>query len=248
MDGYAVVEDSEMIAALCWLWLTYLVAAVPFGLLLTTLYGGDEDIRAEGSGNIGATNVARVYGWRLAVPVMLLDVGKGLVPVALAQLFWPDASRVWFGAVALTAFAGHVWSVYLSFNGGKGVATGAGVMLGVAPIPTLIAASAWSITLLISGRSSVASLIATAVLVGALWQLDPQVLPIGALLSFGIFVSHSANIRRLVAGDEAAIVRPVRWGRAGTDKAEDPALLLTRGPSGGEPLPVWRTTDVGGSV
>lgn len=231
-----------MIAGLCWLWLTYLLAAVPFGLLITTLYGGDEDIRAEGSGNIGATNVARVYGWRLAVPVILLDLGKGLVPVVFAQLLWPDASRAWFGAVALTAFAGHVWSVYLSFNGGKGVATGAGVMLGLAPTPTLFAAAAWSVVLFVSGRSSLASLVATGVLVVALWYQDPAILPIGGLLAVGIFVSHTSNIRRLVAGDEAAIVRPVRWGRAGNRVAEDPALLLARGPSGGPPLPVWRST------
>jgi glycerol-3-phosphate acyltransferase PlsY len=229
-----------MIAGMCWLALTYLLAAVPFGLLITTLYGGDEDIRAEGSGNIGATNVARVYGWRLAVPVILLDVGKGLIPVVFAELLWPGASRWWFGAVALTAFAGHVWSIYLSFNGGKGVATGAGVMLGLAPIPTLFAALSWSVVLFVSGRSSLASLVATGVLVGVIWQVDPTILPLGLLLAVGIFVSHTANIRRLIAGDEAAIVRPVRWGRAGNNQAEDPTLLLERGPAGGAPLAVWR--------
>src|SRR5690606_36079791 len=125
--------------------------AVPVGVVVTTLFGGDEDVRREGSGNIGATNVARVHGWRLAVPVMILDVGKGLVPVLVAGWAWPGllpgVELAWLTAVGLVAFLGHCYPIYLAFHGGKGVATGAGAILAIAPLPTLVAVATWGVVL-----------------------------------------------------------------------------------------------------
>ncbi len=215
--------------------LTYLAAAVPYGLLITLLYGGDADVREEGSGNIGTTNVARLHGWRLAVAVLLLDIGKGLLPVLAARLLWPDAGVIALAAVAITAFVGHCFPVYLAFRGGKGVATAAGAMLAIAPDATLLAMLAWGLLLAGTGRSSVASLGAVASLVAAAFWLAPAALPIGAALAVGIVATHTANVRRLVRGEEKAVITPVRWGRPRSD-APDVEALLHSPPAGVSPI------------
>lgn len=221
-----------MTAAVAFLLFTYLIAAVPFGLVVTTLYGGDVDIRQAGSGNIGATNAARVYGWTLAGPVMALDVLKGFLPVLVAQMAWPDwPPMIWGGVVAITAWAGHCFPVYLEFRGGKGVATGAGGMLGLAPVPTLAAAGVWGLLLAGTGRSSVAALGATASMIGLSWLLAPSVLYIAALLAVATIGTHYTNIARLVRGEEKEVVKPVRWSRASAEKP-DAAALLEEGPGG----------------
>jgi glycerol-3-phosphate acyltransferase PlsY len=225
---------------IAWFVLTHLVAAIPFGLVLTTLYGGDDDIRSAGSGNIGATNVARVYGWRLALASLLLDVAKGFFPVLGALWFWPDAGLWWPGAVAANAFLAHCYSVYLEFRGGKGVATGAGGMLAIAPLPTGLAVLVWGVVLAITGRSSVGALTASMALVGICFWLQPEAVPVVVLLAVGIGITHLSNIRRLMSGEEAQIVRPVRWGRASA-AVPDTADLVEQGPSG-KPVgtSIWR--------
>ncbi len=193
--------------------LTYLLAAVPFGLVVSTLFGGEVDIRSAGSGNIGTTNVARVHGWRVAAPVLALDLAKGFVPVWLAGSMWPAEGLLWQGVVAVVAFVGHCFPIYLELRGGKGVATGAGAMLAVSAGPTALAAVVWVAILAGTGRSSVAGLSATLALVVLGAWLDPVALPVMLLLGAAIFATHTSNIRRLVAGEEGAVVRPVRWGR-----------------------------------
>lgn len=217
----------------------YLLAAIPFGVVVTTLFGGDQDIRTTGSGNIGATNVARVYGWRLAAAVIALDVAKGFVPVGIARLGWPNAGVWWPGIVLFTCFVGHCFPVYLEFRGGKGVATGAGGLLALSPYVTLPAAAIWMTTLGLTGRSSVAALTATGSVVVLALALDPRLLPIVALLGLGIVLTHVPNLRRLYRGEEGTIVRPVRWGRASAVEP-DPEALLQQGPTGGPAVPVWR--------
>lgn len=222
-----------------YLLLTYLFAAVPFGLVVSTLYGNDTDLRQAGSGNIGTTNVARVFGWKLAVPVLVLDILKGLLPVLLAPLVLPDAGLWWGALVGAAAFVGHCWPVYLEFRGGKGVATGAGVMLALAPVPTLFAAAVWGAILALTGRSSVAALGATVSLIGLAAFITPAVLWVTVLLAVGVLVRHVANIRRLVAGEEKAVVRPVRWGSRGEGPSADE--VLQQGPGGSErTVPLWR--------
>lgn len=228
-----------MIAGAVYLGLAYLLAAVPFGVVVTTLWGGDVDIRSAGSGNIGGTNVARVYGWRLAGAVIALDVAKGFVPVLLAQWLWPNAEVWWPALVSLTCFVGHCFPVYLEFRGGKGVATGAGGLLALSPYVTLPAVAVWILLLGLTGRSSVAALGATASVVVVAAVVDPTMLPVVGMLGLGILATHVPNVRRLVRGEEGAVVRPVRWGRA-SEMQVDPELLLRQGPTGGPAVPLWR--------
>lgn len=228
-----------MLAAVAMLGLTYLVAAVPFGLVVTTLYGDDVDIRGAGSGNIGATNVARLYGWRLAAPVVALDVAKGFAPVALAQLMWPEWGGWWPGLVALVAFWGHCRSVFLEFRGGKGVATGAGGLLAVAPLPTLGAAAVWITVVAITGRSSIGALTAVLSAVGLVAWLDPQTLGLVGLIAASVAVTHISNIRRIVKGEEKQVINPVRWRRSVA--APTAEHLLEQAPSGASLGPaLWR--------
>lgn len=220
-----------MLPALSWLLITYLVGSTPFAVVLSTLYGtSDTDVRTGGSGNPGATNVARLYGWGLGGAVLACDVGKGALPVVLARLLWPTWDP-WFGAaVALAAFLGHIFPVYLEFRGGKGVATAAGGMLALAPLPTLAAAALWTGLLALTGRSSVAALGATFAMLGLAWWLSPEVLPLVALLAGAIAVTHTPNLRRLWRGEENRIVRPVRWSKAPRSGG---AEALEEGPAGG---------------
>lgn len=220
-----------------WLLLTYLVGAVPFGLVIATLYGGDQDIRSVGSGNIGATNVLRVYGWRLALPTLVLDIAKGFLPTLGASLLWPERGLWWPALVAAVAFLGHCYSVYLEFRGGKGVATGAGAMLAIAPVPIGLAAAVWALVLALTGRSSVASLVAAIALVGISAWWSPAVIPVVAVLAVGIVVTHLSNIRRIASGQESQVVRSVRVGRK---NAADGASVVEQGPGGRGPSPLWK--------
>lgn len=219
----------EPLLQVCFLLWTYVVAAIPFGLVVTTLFADDRDLRDHGSGNIGATNVARVFGWRFAAPVLALDIGKGAAPVWVAGQFWPDGGTAWLALVALTAFGAHCWSVYLEFQGGKGVATGAGALLVLSPSSAAAAIGAWVVTLALTGKSSVSSLVAAITLVVAAALFDQGALPAVLVLALGVALTHAANIRRLVRGEERQVVRPVRWNRAPTPT---PAELLTHGPTG----------------
>lgn len=235
-----------MAAMLTFLALTYLLAAMPFGVVITTLYGGDVDLRVAGSGNIGATNVARVFGWRIAVPVLLLDVAKGLVPVLVGAWMFPGAGLAWWAAVGITAFVGHCWPVYLEFRGGKGVATGAGALLGISPVPTLLAALVWLGLLVGTGRSSIAALGATSGMVLIAVWLDPTVAPVVALVAVLVAVRHVTNIRRIVRGEEPPIVRDVRWGRRSAGVASADEVLQQDPGGGGAASPLWRERDAPG--
>ncbi|MEQ1506740.1 MAG: glycerol-3-phosphate acyltransferase, partial [Myxococcota bacterium] len=200
-----------MLAGGLFLGLSYLVAAIPFGIVITTLYGGEADIRSAGSGNIGGTNVARLYGWRLAVAVIALDAAKGFVPVALARGWWPTAG-VWWPALVLAV--GHCFPVYLEFKGGKGVATSAGGLLALSPTVAVGALAAWIGLLGVTGRSSVAALGATATAIGLAAWLAPSLVWVVVAIGVGVAATHVPNVRRLIRGEEGAVVRPVKWGRA----------------------------------
>jgi glycerol-3-phosphate acyltransferase PlsY len=177
----------------------YLLGSVPFGLVLTRL-AGLGDIRAIGSGNIGATNVLRTGNKPLALAVLLLDSGKGAVAVLLAMwLLGPVAMP----AAALGAVIGHLFPVWLGFKGGKGVATTLGTLLALAWPVGLIACAIWLGMALIFRISSAAALAAVAVApIAALLlrgsSLAAYVLVVAAL----VWIKHVENIRRLLAGTE----------------------------------------------
>ncbi len=186
-----------------WFVASYLLGSLPTSWIVVKLVKG-QDLRKLGSGNLGATNLYRQLGWRWAVPAALIDVGKGVVPVLL---FGPRAGGGDILALLLgiTAVLGHVFSVFVNFKGGKGVATGAGVMIGLAPWAALVAVVTWGIIVKVTGYVSLGSVVASAVLVPALWLLYPDrrdlVWPF-ALLALMIIVLHRANIQRLLKGTE----------------------------------------------
>lgn len=230
-----------MVEGLVYLAGTYLVASIPFGLVATTLAGGDVDLRSAGSGNIGGTNVARLYGWRLASIVIALDVGKGFLPVLVSTWTWPASGPAWHGAVLLTAFLAHCFPVWLEFHGGKGVATGAGGLLALTPVAAVPAVGVWGLTLAATGRSSIAALAATSSVLALAWWLDPGVVPVVVALAIGIVATHVPNLRRLVRGEETAVVRPVRWRHGTAAPAERPTSdqVLREGPAG-RSAAIWR--------
>ncbi|WP_224241730.1 glycerol-3-phosphate 1-O-acyltransferase PlsY [Hyalangium gracile] len=189
-----------MVAAL--VLLGYLAGSIPFGVLVTRWARG-VDVRAEGSGNIGATNVARVAGKKLGVLVLVLDALKGALPVVLALRMIPDSPRVHV-AVGLAAFLGHCFPVWLKFRGGKGVATALGVLLVLVPQAALAGAAVYGVVLVATRVSSLGSLMAGVVAVGTAAftarALEYAVLS-GLLFAFMLW-THRSNISRLLRRTE----------------------------------------------
>ena len=190
-----------------WLPAAYLLGAVPFGLLVARLMGGG-DIRQQGSGNIGATNVLRSVGRLAAAIALLLDMLKGLLPILLARL-WLGADHPLTGGMALALFLGHVHPVYLGFKGGKGVATALGIFLAWTPTAGLYALLTWMVSALLWRISSLASLLAFILLPGFLFFQESRLAMATALLMVPwIVLRHRANIQRLILGTEPRIGRP----------------------------------------
>ena len=179
----------------------YLFGSIPTGVLLTRRSG--VDIRSEGSGNIGATNVARTAGRLLGVLTLVGDLLKGLAPVLAARALGESNTTV--GLVAVAAIVGHVFSVFLRFQGGKGVATGFGVLVGLAPAASLVPLGVFVVVIAASGIVSLASLSAAAAAPLTLWLFGhPSAVVVSALtISVVITWRHQENIRRLLAGTEA---------------------------------------------
>lgn len=188
-----------MITGFVFLLFTYLVASVPTGPILATLYA-DVDVTQQGSGNIGATNVNRVLGKRFGIATLVGDILKGFVPVLIAPYAFEWSAFP--GIVALTAFIGHCWPAYLEFRGGKGVATASGVLLGLAPLIALLVAASWMVVFLASKRSSVAAIVATMLLPLLTLWIEPDIVWVTILLSIGIFIRHKSNIDRIITGQE----------------------------------------------
>jgi len=181
--------------------LGYLAGSIPTGLLLSKAFS-DVDPRTEGSRNIGATNIFRTAGKKLGALTLVGDCLKGLIPVLLA--LWLMGSDGWVCLVALSAFAGHLFPVFLKFKGGKGVATALGVYLGIAPLAVLIDAVIFFGVVLKWKFVSLGSLTAAAVmpiLITILTQSKPYV--IASLIIAGLICyRHYGNIQRLLAGSE----------------------------------------------
>ncbi|UCD71712.1 MAG: glycerol-3-phosphate acyltransferase [Syntrophobacterales bacterium] len=181
--------------------LGYLAGSIPIGLLLSKAFS-DVDPRKAGSRNIGATNILRTAGKKLGALTLAGDCLKGLIPVLLA--LWLMRADTWICLVALAAFAGHLFPIFLKFKGGKGVATALGVYLGIAPLAVLIDAGIFFGVLLKWRVVSLSSLTAAAVmpiLIAILTESKPYV--ITSLIIAGlIYYRHHENIRRLLAGSE----------------------------------------------
>ena len=182
---------------------SYLLGAIPTSYLAGRLFRGI-DLRNHGSKNLGATNVYRIMGWRYAIPVAVFDVAKGAVPVLILGPAVSSAS--WFPLLCgVVAVVGHVFSVFVGFKGGKGVATSAGVVLGLAPMAVGICLLAWALVVWASGYVSLGSVAAAAMFPGLVWLLYParrETIWLYALLAAVIIWMHRANISRLRAGTE----------------------------------------------
>ena len=184
----------------------YLLGSIPFGYVLPRLLRGD-DVRRHGSGNVGATNVWRVYGLSLGLPVAVLDVLKGLVPASLGLWLGGD----WVGVLAgAAAMLGHARPVYLGFSkGGKMVATAGGVALALAPFAALGCAVVWIAVFALTRYASLASMVAAVALpvlclaLGSSWP----VVAFTALAAVGVLALHRQNVRRLVTGTEPRFAR-----------------------------------------
>jgi glycerol-3-phosphate acyltransferase PlsY len=192
-----------------WFAASYLLGAIPTSYLMVRLVRG-QDLRKLGSGNLGATNLFRVLGWRYAIPVALFDLLKGAVPVLV---FGPRAGGGELVPLLLgvTAVIGHVFSVFVGMRGGKGVATGAGVVLGLAPWAFVVALLTWVVLVRLTGYVSLGSMVAAVVMPAALYLVYPerrQLLWLFIALAALIVLLHRGNIRRLLAGTEHRFGRP----------------------------------------
>ena len=180
----------------------YLCGSIPFGIVLTRLTGGP-DLRAIGSGNIGATNVLRTGRKGLAAATLVGDMLKGTVAVALATVVLGKDAAI---AAAFGAFLGHLFPVWLNFRGGKGVATYIGVLLGLAWPAAIVFCAIWLAVAALTRYSSLAALIASAATPLFLWwQGDRRIAAAFLLLSVVLWIMHRANIARLLRGDESRI-------------------------------------------
>jgi glycerol-3-phosphate acyltransferase PlsY len=178
----------------------YLLGSIPSGLLLGKAYG--IDVRKEGSGNIGATNLYRTLGRKVGVLTLICDCLKGLIPVLAVKLSaLPAGYAAWLG---LAAFCGHVFSVFLRFKGGKGVATALGVFLALSPLALAIALGVFLAIVFKWRYVSLGSIAAAAVMPPAVSLLGggQTVLLVTAIIAVIVIVKHGENIKRLVAGTE----------------------------------------------
>lgn len=180
----------------------YLCGSIPFGLILTRM-AGLGDVRKIGSGNIGATNVLRTGNKKIAAATLLADALKGTVAVVAArEVLGMEAALV----AGLAAFAGHLYPVWLKFKGGKGVATYLGVLLGLAPLITLVFAAVWLGVAKLFRYSSLAALSAAVVVPVALYLYGkPEIASLFVVMSAITILKHHENIRRLLAGSEGRI-------------------------------------------
>jgi len=179
----------------------YFLGAVPTGVILTRAFS-NVDPRTQGSKNIGATNIYRTAGKKLGIITLLGDILKGLIPVIIAR--GSLDSHFWIGAVALAAFLGHLYPIYLKFKGGKGIATGLGVFLALAPLEALLSFLVFAAVVYKWRYISLGSLAATAAFPAFLALLNPHsiYIPFATLIGALIFYRHRENIERLLAGKE----------------------------------------------
>ncbi|MDP2529392.1 MAG: glycerol-3-phosphate 1-O-acyltransferase PlsY [Candidatus Palauibacterales bacterium] len=200
---------------------SYLVGSLPTSYLAGRLAG--VDLRKRGSGNLGGTNVYRVLGWKAAVPVVLVDVSKGLLPTWLFPTWDAHATAGLALAYGLCAIAGHIWSVFLRFHGGKGVATSGGVLMALAPVAVLVGGLLWAGVVLATRTVSLASLSAATVIPILAYLFDAPISTVvfSAGLAALVWYTHRENLGRLRRGEELRFGAD-RGGEGGTPPGRGP--------------------------
>lgn len=183
---------------------SYLAGSIPSSHLAGRLAG--VDLTRRGSGNLGGTNVYRVLGWKAALPVVLVDIGKGFVPTWFFPAWDQHPTAALALAYGLCAIAGHIWSVFTGFRGGKGVATSGGVLLALAPLALLLGGLVWAGLVLLTRTVSVASLAAatTIPIIAYLSDAAPLTVAFTAGVAALVWFTHRENLARLVRGQELA--------------------------------------------
>lgn len=204
----------------------FVIGSIPFGILFTK--GSGVDLTKTGSRNIGATNVLRSAGKAPALLTLVCDMLKGTLPVYLCSLMinrldpggWsPELALtiedLWLGIAGLSAVSGHMFSIFLSFKGGKGVATGLGVMLYYSTAAAGIMFIIWILTAVVFRYSSLAAITAVAALpvILLLFNASPAKVTIGALIALLIIIKHKQNIQRLISGTESKISGKPKAGK-----------------------------------
>jgi acyl phosphate:glycerol-3-phosphate acyltransferase len=199
--GYPTFPEFPLLQEILIVIAAYLIGSIPTGLLLGKAFG--VDIRTTGSGNIGATNVYRTLGRKVGVMTLVGDCLKGLVPVVAAQqMGLPDLG---IALVGLAAFLGHVYTVFLGFKGGKGVATALGVFLGLSPLAVLVTLAIFVLVLVKWRYVSLGSIVAAVAMPVIVAVLDRRIsiIAVTAVISCLVIHKHRENIRRLQAGTES---------------------------------------------
>jgi glycerol-3-phosphate acyltransferase PlsY len=187
-------------ATLIWipvLIIAYLIGNISPAILISRAAG--VDIRTKGSGNAGTTNMLRVMGKKAALITLVIDVLKGVVAVVIGRIAGGEGLAVLCG---LFVFVGHIWPALFGFRGGKGIATGLGLLLAIKPTLGLICLAAAAVGLLLTRRVSVGSLLAAILLPFAAYMLVPDYWSILLVISIIIFIKHRSNIQRLLKGEE----------------------------------------------
>lgn len=182
------------------IFISYLVGSIPFGLLLGKMAG--IDVRRDGSGNIGATNVSRLLGKKIGAVTLLLDAAKGLLPMVAAGALGFEQNIVMLCGAA--ACIGHMFPLYLGFRGGKGVATALGIFLYLSPLALLFCAVAFFVAVFLSGFVSLGSLIAAGLMPVVVFfqQGNGSCFYLAIFISMLIWIKHRSNIIRLMHGEE----------------------------------------------
>jgi glycerol-3-phosphate acyltransferase PlsY len=206
------VSTLQIAAFVAALLLAYLMGAIPFGVVVGKLFY-HVDVREHGSGNVGTTNVFRVLGKKAGVVVLVCDMLKGYIPAFIAAYYLRETDPWLVIIIAAAPVVGHMYSVFLKGRGGKGVATGAGVVIALIPLAGGIIAVVWVTLILTTRYVSLASLVATLLVPVFVFALgDPLPYLMAALLvTVGIFWAHRGNISRLFKGTESRVTLP--WSR-----------------------------------
>jgi glycerol-3-phosphate acyltransferase PlsY len=196
-----VIENPVVI-----LLISYLLGSIPSSYILGKIFFG-LDLRTMGSGNLGATNALRSFGKTTATAVLFMDIAKGWVPIRYFSVTGENQiGSLWILAWGLAAILGHIFSCWVKFRGGKGVATSCGVFLAIAPIAGMISLCSWLVAFLISKKASVGSLVASFVLpIGVYFDpnaTDPALLYFSVSLSLLIIWTHRTNLARIMKGIE----------------------------------------------
>ena len=184
---------------------SYLLGSIPNGYIFGMQFA-DKDIRNYGSGNVGATNVARVAGYKVGLLVAILDIAKGYISVLIAQYFLlPEYAMSFVFIAAILAIIGHNWSIFLSLNGGKGVATSVGIILRLFPYSLLILFIVWIVMIILTKMVSVGSILGAVSLpisVAFIYSTGTPYIIFSSIITLLIIFSHRSNIKRIINGNE----------------------------------------------